>query len=392
MLRARRSSALILLRTAAVTATRLSTITAGMKDLDVIDCHCEGEPARVIVGGLPDIPGDTMVERRQNFMRDFDDYRQLLILEPRGYPCQNADFIVPSTRPDAAFGVVIAEQGFIYPMMSGHNIICVATALLESGKVPMSEPTTEFGLDCPAGLVKIHAECKAGRATRITLHNAPAYCKPADMDVIVDVPTVGKVTVDIAYGGMHYVIVDAASVGLSPLDPSRGKEICKIGEMIKIATREQHPVQHVTHDYPGPDILVFREPAVRKFDEDLGKEVVHAKNTVVMSNGVLDWDKPETWTGMLDRSPCGTGTCAVMAHLHARGELKVGEDFVHESILGTKFIGRLLEETSLQPAEGDPVKAVVPTISGRAWVTQKATVVCDPSDPFPRGYKVGDIW
>ena len=322
-------------------------------------------------------------------------------LPPAAHPRTSA--AIPARMPilscrahgaDAAFGVPrsASAQGFIYPMMSGHNIICVATALLESGKVPMSEPTTEFGLDCPAGLVKIHAECKAGRATRITLHNAPAYCKPADMDVIVDVPTVGKVTVDIAYGGMHYVIVDAASVGLSPLDPSRGKEICKIGEMIKIATREQHPVQHVTHDYPGPDILVFREPAVRKFDEDLGKEVVHAKNTVVMSNGVLDWDKPETWTGMLDRSPCGTGTCAVMAHLHARGELKVGEDFVHESILGTKFIGRLLEETSLQPAEGDPVKAVVPTISGRAWVTQKATVVCDPSDPFPRGYKVGDIW
>lgn len=317
-------------------------------------------------------------------MRDFDHYRKLLLLEPRGYPCQNADFIVPSTRPDAAFGVIVAEQGMIYPAMSGHNIMCVATALLESGMVPMGEPISEFGLDLPAGLVHVRADCAHGKATRITLRNAPAFCRPCDMDVRIDVPTIGSVDVDIAYGGMHYVIVDAASVGLK-LDPSRGREICRLGEMIKVAAREQHPVSHPCIDYPGPDILVFREKATRS-----PGGVLHARNTVVMSNGALDWERPETWTAMLDRSPCGTGTCAVMAQLHARGELAIGDEFVHESILGTTFTGRLLEETLLHGEEA--VHAVVPTISGRAWVTQHATVVCDPTDPFPEGYTVGDIW
>ena len=214
---------------------RRATFGAGRRLLQVIDCHAEGEPARVVVGGLPHVPGANMVEKREAFMRDFDDYRKLLLHEPRGYPCQNADFIVPSTRPDAAFGVVIAEQAAIYPMMSGHNIMCVATALLESGMVPMAEPSTDFALDTPAGLVRVHAQCHAGRATRIELRNAPAYCRPRDMDVVVDVPTLGKVTVDIAYGGMQYVIVDAASVGLA-LHPSNGREICRLGEMIKIAT------------------------------------------------------------------------------------------------------------------------------------------------------------
>ena len=223
------------------TSRAIGRFGVGRRLLQVIDCHAEGEPARVIVGGMPHIPGSDMNEKRANFMRDFDHYRKLLILEPRGYPCQNADFIVPSTRADAAFGVIVAEQGKIYPAMSGHNIMCVSTALLESGMVPMDEPTSEFALDLPAGLVSVRADCAHGKATRITLRNAPAFCRPADMDVAINVPTVGEVKVDIAYGGMHYVIVDAASVGLT-LEPSRGKEICRLGEMIKIAAREQHPV------------------------------------------------------------------------------------------------------------------------------------------------------
>ena len=323
-------------------------------------------------------------------MRDFDHYRKLLLHEPRGYPCQNADFILPPTRPDAAYGVVIAEQGCIYPLMSGHNMMCVATALLESGMVQMVEPSTEFALDTPAGLVAVHADCRAGKATRITLRNAPAYCRPRDMDFEVDVPHHGKVRVDaVAYGGMHYVIVDAPSVGLT-LHPSRGREICRLGEMIKVATREQHPVDHPTLDYPGPDILVFREPPSTRDDGSL-----HARNAVVMSNGVLDWERPETWTGMLDRSPCGTGTCAVMAYLHATGELAIGQPFVHESIVGTQFIGKLLETTRITAAPAsaeDELVGVIPTVSGRAWITAHSTIVLDPTDPFPEGYTVGDIW
>ena len=359
----------------------------GTRMLQCVDCHAAGEPARVVTGGIPHVPGATMREKRLHFMEHMDGLRKLLLLEPRGYPCQNADFIVPPTSPEAAYGVIIAEQNGIYPAMSGHNVMCVATALLETGMVPMAEPTAEFSLDLPAGLVRVRAECAGGKVVRTTLVNAPAFCRPADMDVTINVPTIGEVKVDIAYGGMWYAIVDVASVGLR-IDPSLGKELCRVGEMIKVAAREQHPVNHPEFDYPGCDILVFREPAVRRPPAGGGPPALHARNTVVMSNGELYWDRPETWTAMLDRSPCGTGTCAVMASLHARGELGLGEDFVHESVIGSSFVGRLHEETTI--AAG--VKAVVPSISGRAWITQHATVVCDPSDPFPEGYTVGDIW
>lgn len=367
-----------------------------IRHLNVVDLHAEGEPARIVVGGMPPVPGDDMKEVRKYFMENLDDYRKLLLHEPRGYPCQNADFIVPSTRPDAAFGVVIAEQGKIYPAMSGHNIMCVATALLETGMVPMEDgPTTEFALDLPAGLVRVRADCAQGKAQRIELRNAPAFCRPEDMDVVLDVPHVGRVTVDIAYGGMFYVIVDASSIGLT-LEPSHGREICRLGEMIKTAAKEQHPLNHPEFDYPGPDILVFRQPSSdRRVTAAAGggRPALHAKNAVVMSNGTLDWTDEATWTGMLDRSPCGTGTCAVMAALHARGELALHEDFVHSSIIGTTFHGQLHEEETLvDRVSGKAVQAVVPTIAGRAWITQYATVVCDRSDPFPEGYTVGDIW
>ena len=243
---------------------RLSTAsTLRAEGLSVIDCHAGGEPARIVVGGLPHVPGDTVAAKREHLMAHMDGLRKLLLHEPRGYPCQNANFIVPSAHPDAAYGFVIAEQHAVYPMMSGHNAICVATALLESGMVVMAEPTTTFHLEAPCGLIRVDADCAAGRVTRVTLHNQPAYCMAADRDVVVDVPHHGKVRVDVAYGGMFYAIVDAEDVGLAPLGPSRGREICRLGEMIKVAAREQHPVRHPTLDYVGPDILVFREPYAR---------------------------------------------------------------------------------------------------------------------------------
>lgn len=344
----------------------------------------------MVVGGLPNVPGKTMYEKRSRMMEpDMDAIRKLLLLEPRGYPCQNVDYVLPPSgeHPEAAFGVIIGEQNCIYPAMSGHNLICTATALMETGMVPMAEPVTEFKLETPAGLVGVSAQCAGGKATRVTLKNVPSFCRPEDVDVEVDVPGgVGKVRLDVAYGGMFYAIVDAASVGLEIL-PRNGKELCRVGEMIKVACREQHPVNHPEYDYPGCDILVFTEGRRREGG------AVHARNTVIMSNGQLDWDRPATWTGMIDRSPCGTGTSAVMASLHARGELKLGEDFVHESIVGTRFLGRLTEEAVVGAGSpGGEVRAVVPTISGRAWVTQHCEVLCDPSDPFPEGYTVGDIW
>eukprot|EP00747_Dinoflagellata_sp_TGD_P129979 gnl/TRDRNA2_/TRDRNA2_174766_c0_seq1.p1 gnl/TRDRNA2_/TRDRNA2_174766_c0~~gnl/TRDRNA2_/TRDRNA2_174766_c0_seq1.p1 ORF type:complete len:384 (-),score=63.53 gnl/TRDRNA2_/TRDRNA2_174766_c0_seq1:83-1234(-) len=360
-------------------AHRAFAAAAGRRMLQVVDCHAEGEPARVVVGGMPHVPGSTVMEKRRYMMDHLDGLRKLLITEPRGYPCQNANVIVPPCHPDASFGFVIMEQNKIYPAMSGHNAMCVATALLETGMVPMQEPFTEFALEAPCGLVKVKAACSGGKATKIHLMNQPAFVPPGKLGVSVEVPTLGTVTLDIAYGGMFYAIVDAASVGLE-LKTDRGKDICRLGEMIKVAAREQHPVNHPEFDYPGPDNMVFRGPA------PAGSRA-NSQNAVVMTNGVLDWDRPETWTGMIDRSPCGTGTCAVMAAMHARGELAIGEEFVHESIVRTTFSGMLHEETTVAG-----IPAVVPSIAGQAWVTQYASVVVDPSDPFPEGYTVGDIW
>eukprot|EP00911_Craspedida_sp_UC1_P001253 UC1_evm1s944 len=202
----------------------------------------------------------------------------------------------------------------------------------------------EFQLEAPAGLIGIRAQTHAGDTTTsgqggvsVTLDNVPAFHARAGLPV--HVPELGIVNVDIAFGGMWYVVVEAASVGLEIL-PQNGKQLARLGEMIKTAAREQYPIQHPTMDYEGPDILVFTGPATQREGgetqtEEEGKmktAKAHARNTVVMTNGTLDWKRKETWTGMLDRSPCGTGTCAVMATRHARGELALGEDFVHEGI------------------------------------------------------------
>lgn len=345
--------------------------------LKCIDCHAAGEPARVVLSGTPIPPNcPTAMEKRVYMMKHLDHLRKILLLEPRGYPCQNVNFIFADS---GQIQYVICEQNKIYPLMSGHNTICVATALLETRVVKMTEPITEFTMDAPAGPIAITAKCLNGKATSIILKNAPAFCEK--LNVSVDVPEgIGKVQLDIAYGGMWYAVVnlkDNPQLSLK-LDPNHAAQICRTGEMIKVACQEQHPVQHPLVDYPGVDILVFREPS---------NNPLAAKNAVVMSNNELDWNKPETWTAMLDRSPCGTGTCAVMAVLHARGELQVGQEIVHESIVGSKFIGTILNETKVAGKA-----AIVPQVEGSAYVTQYSQVVVDKEDPFPEGFRVADIW
>jgi proline racemase len=355
-----------------------------VKSLQVIDAHCGGEPARIVVSGLPNIPGSTLYDKRAYMMDHLDHYRKMLIQEPRGYPCQNVDYILPACDPSAAFGFVVGEQAKVYPLMSGHNTICVATVLLETGMVPMVEPVSSFILEAPGGLVKIEAKCANGKALEIKLFNVPAFSHCTDITV-KDVPELGDVACSVAYGGMHYCIVQATSIGLS-LTPENGKNIVKFGEMIKTACREQFPVNHPEFDYPGCDILVFRS-------NETTQPGAHGKNAVVMSNGELDWNKPETWTGMIDRSPCGSGTSAVMADMWAHGELKLNQTFVHESIVGSLFTGMLVEEVEIEGKDGAAnIKCVKPTIAGRAWITQYCQVVVDPSDPFQEGFTVGDIW
>lgn len=344
--------------------------------ITAIDVHAAGEPGRVIVGGVLDVPGTTMFEKMVYLREHHDDLRKRMLREPRGYPALCCNLVLPSTHPDADAGFVIMEQ-VEYPPMSGSNTICTATALLETGMIPMVEPVTEFTLEAPAGLVRIRAEVSNGKVRGVTFRNVPAFA--THLDAKVEVPHLGTVTVDVAYGGMFYVIADAASVGLS-LTPDEGKDICRIGEMIKAATREQLPVVHPENSgIAGVTIAEFSAPAVRS-DAAM-------KNTVVVSSGELDWDRPDTWTGVLDRSPCGTGTCAKMATLHARGRLGLNQDFPHEGILGTLFIGRLVGETRV-----GQYPAVIPTITGQAWIYAITQYVMDAEDPFTEGFTVGDIW
>ena len=302
--------------------------------LTTVDCHCGGLPARILIDGIPDIPGNSAMEKRENMMRDFDylrfvfdlstrnsqirdthtHTRTLMITEPRGYPCQNLDVVLPSTPncPEAAYSYVVAENNFIYPAMSGHNTICVVTALLETGMVPMIEPVTRFVLEAPAGPIEIEAECKDGKCETVMFRNAPAFARREDLNLTVDVPHLGKVPVDVAYGGMWYAIVRASDLGLR-VRKEDAAELCRLGEMVKVATREQHPVNHPDFEYPGCDIVCIRGEASDSGKEKFGAD---ASNAVIMSTGPLDWDQPSTWTGNIDRSPCGSGTSAVMAAMY----------------------------------------------------------------------------
>jgi proline racemase len=344
--------------------------------ITAVDLHACGEPGRVITGGVLDVPGESMFAKMEYFERHHDDIRLRMLREPRGYPAANCNLILPATRPEAQAGYIIMEQ-VEYPPMSGTNTICVVTALLETGMLPMREPVTELVLEAPAGLIGIRAECRDGKVTRVTFKNVPAFA--VHLDRPIEVPQLGTVTVDVAWGGMFYVIADAAPFGLR-LTPDEGREITRISEMILAATQEQLPVVHPENPHvTGPTIAQLSGPPLRPD--------AHRKNAVTVTTGKLDWDRPASFTGAIDRSPCGTGTCAKMATLYAKGQLGLNQDFFHEGILGTLFTGRLVEETQV-----GPYRAVVPTLSGTAWITGIAQYVVDPDDPFPNGFTVGDIW
>jgi proline racemase len=344
--------------------------------IQAVDLHAAGEHGRVIVGGVLDVPGATMFDKMSWLQANGDGLRRLMLREPRGYPAANCNLVLPSSNPAAQAGYVIMEQ-VEYPGMSGTNTICVVTALLETGMLPMTEPVTELTLEAPAGLIRVRADCADGKVRGVTFRNVPAFA--THLDARIEVPQLGTVTVDVAYGGMFYVISDAEPFGFR-LTPDEGRDIVRVSEMIKAAAAEQLPVVHP--EQPG-----FSGITIAQLSGPPHDPANHRRNVVTVSTGALDWDRPSTWTGAIDRSPCGTGTCAKMGVLHARGQLGLNEDFRHEGILGTVFTGRLVEEATV----GDR-PAVVPTITGKAWITGFASYVVDPDDPFPEGFTVGDIW
>ncbi|MDQ6773997.1 MAG: proline racemase family protein [Candidatus Dormibacteraeota bacterium] len=344
--------------------------------ITAVDAHAGGLPGRVITGGVIDVAGATMFEKMLHLREHGDDLRRLMLREPRGYPASCCSLILPATRPEAVAGYVIMEQTE-YPPMSGTNTICVATVLIETGMVPVSEPITAFLLESPAGLIAISARVEAGKATAITFRNVPAFAMR--LDAHLEIPALGTVSADIAYGGMFYVIAEAAAFGLQ-LTPDEGRDIVRVGEMLRLAASEQCPVRH-------PENAAITGPSISQLSGVALGAGADRRNAVTMPTGQPRWDRADSFVGAIDRSPCGTGTCAKMATLHARGQLGLGQNFRHEGVLGTVFTGRLLEATSV-----GEYPAVVPTITGQAWITGFAQYVVDPTDPFPAGYTVTDIW
>ncbi len=343
--------------------------------ITAVDAHAGGEPGRVITGGVLDVPGDTVFQKKLWLEAHGDHLRRLMLKEPRGYPALCCNLVLPPVHPEADAAFIIMEQ-VEYPPMSGSNTICVATVLIETGMVEVTEPMTHLTLEAPAGLVNVAAKVRNGKVQAVTFRNVPAFA--VHLDEQIDVPSVGPVTVDVAYGGMFYVIVDSALLGVEII-PENGAELARLGEIIKAAARDQLPVVHPGNpDIRGITIAQITGPP---------RGDAHARNAVVVSSGRFAWDEPRTWTGSLDRSPCGTGTCARMAVLHAKGALALNREFRHESVLGTVWTGRLLEETDVAG-----VPAVVPEITGTAWITGMSQYVLDPDDPFPEGFTVGDLW
>lgn len=343
--------------------------------ITAVEAHAEGEPGRVITGGLPPIPGGSVFEKMQWLQANADDVRKLMLREPRGNPALCCNALVEPCDPRADAGFVIMEQAE-YPPMSGSNTICVVTVLLETGILPMVEPVTELTLEAPAGLIRVRADCKDGKVTRVAFRNVPAFA--LHLDATIDLPGFGAAKVDIAWGGMFFVIADAAQFGLD-LTPENGAEIVRVSEGLRRAAVEQIPVTH-------PDNPAITGPTISHLTAPPTRADTHGRSAITVSNA-----GPKTpvgaASGALDRSPCGTGTCAKMACLHARGLLDIGQNYVNEGPLGTTFTGRIEGITQI-----GPYPAIIPTLSGQGWIYGISQYTLDPTDPFPEGFTIGDIW
>ncbi len=334
--------------------------------INVVGAHAEGEPNEVITGGVLNVPGDTMFEKARWLETEGDDLRAFLLHEPRGKVSMCTNLVLPSNNPEAQAGYVIIEPAS-YPPMSGTNTICTATVLLETGMIPMEEPFTDVTLEAPGGLICVRAACKGGKVESISFKNLPAFV--LHRDKMIEVEGYGSLRVDVAYGGMLYVIADAVDCGFD-ITPDEAADLSKVGEKVKKAAAEQLPTVHPEN------------PEIHTVNQTLWAGPMREENGVKVSkNGVI------VSPGRLDRSPCGTGTTARLALMHARGEVKAGEDFIHESIIDTKFTGRIFD-TGM--TAGIPDVSV--EITGRAWISAFHQYVLDPSDPFPTGYTLSDTW
>ena len=333
--------------------------------IQVIGCHAEGEVGDVIVGGVAPPPGRTVWEQSR-FVASDGKLRAFVLNEPRGGVFRHVNLLVPARNPAAQMGFIIMEPEDT-PPMSGSNCICVATVLLDAGIIAMTEPVTQMVLEAPAGLIEVTAQCRNGKAQSITLRNVPAFAER--LGVPLEVEGLGTLTVDTAFGGDSFVMADASALGFA-ITPDEGRELAVAGRRIVKAANEQLGFTH-------PDLpewrhfsFAFLTGALERVDGCLS-----SRNACVV--------KP----GKIDRSPTGTGCSALMAVLHAKGLLKEGERYIGRSIIESRFIGEVAALTTV----GNHA-AIIPTITGRAWITSQSTLMLDPGDPWPDGYKIADTW
>ena len=333
--------------------------------IHVVSCHAEGEVGDVIVGGVAPPPGDTIWQQSRYIAQD-ERLRNFVLNEPRGGVFRHVNLLVPAKDPRARMGWIIMEPADT-PPMSGSNSICVATVLLDTGIVPMVEPETRLSLEAPGGIVEITADCRNGKAERISVRNVPSFADR--LDAKLEVAGIGTLAVDTAYGGDSFVIVDAHALGFS-IKADEARELAETGLKITQAANEQLGFWHpVLTDWKHISFCQFAAPL------DFVDGVAMGKNAVAI--------RP----GKIDRSPCGTGCSARLAVLHAKRVLKTGDRFVGRSIIGSEFHCRIEGEVRV----GERA-AILPSISGRAWITGTRQLMLDPNDPWPGGYRLSDTW
>ena len=335
--------------------------------ITVVGCHAEGEQGDVITGGVLPPPGDTMMSKKLAFERDHDDIRRLLLCEPRGSVARHVNLIVPSTRDDCAAGAIIMEPTE-YPPMSGSNTMCIATVLLETGVIPMIEPETRFRLDMPAGPVDIVAECRDGKCVSVTLKNVPAFAFA--LDAVLELVGHGSITIDISYGGMIYAIVDAAALGFE-IVPDEARDLAVLGEQIRTAAREQHPVTHPElPDIKDVSIVQFAGPLVHEWQP--GQRPQHVHRVTRSFRPFADRHRHDRADGRAARQ-------------RVVGGRRRADPFVDHRV-GVPRHDRRRDHRSV------PFPAIEATIRGRAWITGLHHYFVDADDPWPSGYVLSDTW
>jgi proline racemase len=332
------------------------------QSLELLLVHCQGEVGKVLVRGAPAIPGATILDKLHHINTVDDSLRRFVAFEPRAHVAQSVNLLLPPTRPDADAAFIILQADRAHPM-SGSNCICVVTALLESGRVPMTEPETLVRLDTAAGLILARARCAGGRCLSVSLDNVPAFALA--LDAPVRTQDFGTIRADIAFGGVFYALVDVDQTGLT-IAPENARALASAGIAIRADLKGQIDIAH-------PDIAGLDEVAYVMFRSRDPDGTIRTCTTL----------KP----GRVDRSPCGTGSSANLAVLHARGEVAVGDTRLSRSIIGGTFTAQAIGETTVGPH-----RAVVPRITGQAWVYGREELRISAEDPFATGFALSDTW